>query len=89
VAKCSKAGGTFYQGHDFQPAPNGWDTCRNGCGARRRTPQAQTNQTVDRLGQRSSPLDNKAGCLGMFGALITGGVGLLYAAAEVAWRVIA
>lgn len=33
--KCDKASGIFKM-HDWQSAPNDWETCRNGCGERQR-----------------------------------------------------
>lgn len=32
-------------GHNYKPAPNGWETCRNkGCTAKRRTPKPKTTK---------------------------------------------
>jgi hypothetical protein len=84
MAKCPNAPG-INEGHMKALNSHGYWYCEYGCGWRKKAAKAEdTKQTIDRLGQRSSPLDNKAGCAGAFIGLAALGGGLLYALFEAA-----
>jgi hypothetical protein len=53
---------TIRREHVMRSAPNGWETCRNGCGLKRRKEVKPTPpREVNRMGQKGSPLDDIAG----------------------------